>query len=72
MLILIPWKPVVIVWGLLSALIFIGYVESSLRKGISPFGVDSIKTTQIDARHTAAHAASQPKHTHKAATATSQ
>ncbi len=37
MLILIPWKPVVIVWGLLSAMILFGYFAGSLMKGQNPF-----------------------------------
>jgi hypothetical protein len=37
MLILIPWKPVVIVWALLSALLFLGFIVSSLMEGKDPF-----------------------------------
>jgi hypothetical protein len=37
MYILVPWKPVVIVWGLLSAMIFFGFVASSVLKGKDPF-----------------------------------
>ena len=37
MYILIPWKPVVLVWGLLSAMIFFGFVASSVLQGKDPF-----------------------------------
>src|ERR1700688_435403 len=33
MYILVPWKPVVLVWGLLSAMIFFGFVASSVLEG---------------------------------------
>ena len=31
MYILVPWKPVVLLWGLLSAMILFGFVASSVR-----------------------------------------
>lgn len=37
MFILVPWKPVVFVWLLLSAMIFSGYVVQSLMEGRNPF-----------------------------------
>ena len=37
MRILVPWKPVVLVWGLLSAMIFFGFVASSVLEGKDPF-----------------------------------
>jgi hypothetical protein len=37
MIILIPWKPVVFVWLLLSAVLWCGYVGSSLIAGKDPF-----------------------------------
>ena len=37
MYILVPWKPVVLVWGLLSAMIFFGFVASSVLEGKDPF-----------------------------------
>ena len=36
MRILVPWKPVVLVWGLLSAMIFFGFVASSVLQGKAP------------------------------------
>jgi hypothetical protein len=37
MLILIPWKPVVIVWCLLAAMLWVGYVSYSVLEGKNPF-----------------------------------
>jgi hypothetical protein len=34
--ILVPSKPVVLVWGLLSAMIFFGFVASSVLEGKAP------------------------------------
>ena len=47
MMILIPFKPVVLVLGLLSGLIFVGFVGSSLLEGKEPFVMD-----RGQARHT--------------------
>lgn len=41
MLILVPWKPVAVVLGLLSALIFIGYFGTALAHGKDPFAVST-------------------------------
>jgi hypothetical protein len=37
--ILIPWEPVVLVWGLLSKMILLSFVAFSLLQGKSPFGL---------------------------------
>jgi len=37
MIILLPWKPVVFIWLLLSAILWFGYVGSSLMEGKNPF-----------------------------------
>jgi len=60
MRILVPWKPVVLVWGLLSAMIFFGFVASSLREGKDPFAPSATKTG-------AAQTAQRPNQSHKAA-----
>ena len=44
MMILIPCKPVVLVLGLLSGLIFVGFVGLSLLEGKDPFVMDRAKT----------------------------
>ena len=43
MYILVPWKPVVLVWGLLSGMIFLGFVASSFREGKNPFAPSAMK-----------------------------
>jgi hypothetical protein len=60
MLILIPWKPVVLVWGLLSGMILVSFVASSLLQGKDPFAPSARKTG-------IAQTAQQPSHSHKAA-----
>jgi hypothetical protein len=60
MRILVPWKPVVLVWGLLSAMIFLGFVASSLREGKDPFAPSATKAA-------GAQTAQQANHSHKAA-----
>jgi hypothetical protein len=37
MQILVAWKPVVLVWGLLSGMVFVGFVASSLLQGKDSF-----------------------------------
>ena len=37
MQILIPWKPVVVVWCLLAAMLWLGYVGYSVLEGENPF-----------------------------------
>ena len=39
MLILIPWKPVVVVWCLLAAMLWVGYVGYSVLEGKNPFAM---------------------------------
>jgi len=66
MRILVPWKPVVLVWGLLSGMIFVSFVASSLLEGKDPFAPGAtIKQPAV--KTDAAQAGQQPKHSHKAA-----
>jgi hypothetical protein len=39
MLIFIPWKPVVVVWCLLAAMLWVGYVAYSVLEGKNPFAM---------------------------------
>jgi hypothetical protein len=71
MYILVPWKPVVLVWGLLSAMIFFGFVASSVLEGKDPFAPGAI-TRPSATKATSAQAGQQPKHSHKAAQTPSQ
>jgi hypothetical protein len=71
MYILLPWKPVVLVWGLLSAMIFFGFVASSVLQGKDPFAPGTI-TRQPSSVKTGGAQAGQSKHSHKAARTPSQ
>ena len=51
MRILVPWKPVVLVWGLLSAMIFFGFVASSVLEGKDPFAPGATKTRPLRKRY---------------------
>ena len=66
MLILIPWKPVVLVWGLLSAMIFFGFVASSVLEGKDPVAPGATITQPSAMKASASRAEQQPKHSHKA------
>ena len=67
MRILVPWKPVVLVWGLLSGMIFVGFVASSVLQGKDPFAPGANSTQPIV--KTGVVQAGQPKHLQKAAQA---
>jgi hypothetical protein len=72
MYILVPWKPVVLVWGLLSGMILVSFVASSLLQGKNPFAPGATITQPSALKATAANAGQQPKHSHKAAQTPSQ
>jgi len=65
MYILIPWKPVVLVWGLLSAMIFFGFVASSVLEGKDPFAPSATITQPSSGKARVAQGAQQPKHSQK-------
>src|ERR1700756_320182 len=70
--ILVPLKPVVLVWGLLSAMIFFGFVASSVLQGKDPFAPGATIAQPAAMKATPAQAGQQPKHSHKAARTPSQ
>ena len=72
MYILVPWKPVVLVWGLLSAMIFFGFVASSVLQGKDPFAPGATITQPPATKAGAAQAGQQPKQSHKGARTPSQ
>jgi hypothetical protein len=39
MLILIPWKPLVVLWCLMAAMLWVGYVGYSVLEGKNPFAM---------------------------------
>ena len=67
MYILVPWKPVVLVWGLLSGMIFVSFVASSLLEGKDPFAPGATITQPPAVKTGVAQAGQHPKHSHKAA-----
>ena len=67
MYILVPWKPVVLVWGLLSGMILVGFVTSSVLKGQDPFAPGATIMQSSATKSGAVQAGQQPKHSHKAA-----
>ena len=71
MYILVPWKPVVLVWGLLSAMIFFGFVASSVLQGKDPLAPGATIMQPRSVKTGVAQAA-QSKHAHKAALAPTQ
>ena len=72
MQILVPWKPVVVVWGLLSGMIFVGFVASSVLQGKNPFAPSATITQPTAAKTGAAQSRQQPKHSDNAAQTPSQ
>ena len=72
MRILVPWKPVVLLWGLLSGMILVSFVASSVLQGKNPFAPGATITLPSATKATAAQAGQQPKHSHKAAQTPSQ
>jgi len=71
MYILVPWKPVVLVWGLLSGMILVGFVASSVLQGKDPFAPGATITPPAAVK-TGVVQAGQPKHSHKPAQTPSQ
>jgi hypothetical protein len=65
MYILVPWKPVVLVWGLLSGMILVGFVASSVLQGKDPFAPAATITQPPSAKTGAQEGHS--KHSNKAA-----
>ena len=55
MVILIPWKPVVIGWGLLAAMLWVGYVSYSVLEGKNPFAMAQYHSSRVHTHSTAGH-----------------
>jgi hypothetical protein len=66
MFILVPWKPVVFVWLLLSAMLFFGYVGQSLTEGRNPFVPRGFYIDPVDHM---GHIAHHRRYAHKPAVA---
>jgi len=72
MYILVPGKPVVLVWGLLSGMILVSFVASSLLEGKNPFAPGATISQLSAMKATAGQAGQPPKHAHKSARTPSQ
>jgi hypothetical protein len=66
MLILVPWKPVVIVFGVFTALILFSYYGSVLIEGKNPFVPYGSAANRVTAGPQPAHSAPDHKQTRKA------
>ena len=53
MLILIPWKPVIVVWCLLAAMLWAGYVGYSVLEGKNPFAMAQHHSYRLQPHSTA-------------------
>jgi hypothetical protein len=65
MVIFIPWKPVVIVWLSLAAMLWVGYVGSSLLEGKNPFSIDLPHSHYLHAHRNSSHGSSRNKSIHE-------
>jgi hypothetical protein len=72
MYVLVPWKPVVLVWGLLSGMILVSFVASSVLQGKNPFAPGAIIMQPAAAKTGTAQSGQSPKHSNKAAQTPSQ
>lgn len=72
MYILVSWKPVVLVWGLLSGMILVSFVASSVLQGKDPFAPAATITQPAAAKTGTAHPGQRPKHSNKPARTPSQ
>ena len=73
MRILVPLKPVALVWGLLSAMILVGFIASSMLQGKNPFTPGAAAVTQSkDAKAHSARGEHQPKRSHDAVESSSR
>ena len=65
MLILVPWKPVVIEFGFLAAQMLISLYGSALIQGKNPFAPYGDVANRVTFGQSAAHSAPARKHIHK-------
>ena len=57
MLILIPWKPVVVAWCLVATMLWVGYVGYSVLEGKNPFAMAPHHSYHSQTHSTASHGA---------------
>lgn len=66
-LVLVPWKPVALVWALLTGMILIAFTASSLLRGKNPLVRGFAATHAMGVKARATYSGQQAKHSHKAA-----
>jgi hypothetical protein len=65
-LVLVPWKPVVLVWALLTGMILVGFTASSLLQGKDhPLAPGAVAARSTGTKSGAAHSGQQAKPSHK-------
>lgn len=62
MLILIPWKPVVVAWCLLAAMLWVGYVGYSVLEGKNPFAMAQHHSNRLQTHRTADNGTGNKSH----------
>ena len=62
MLILVPWKPVVIIWLVMSGMLLFGYIAQSLLEGKNPFSIEKYHLERIYAQHSSGQNGSHQRH----------
>jgi hypothetical protein len=65
-MILVPFKPFVLVLGLLSGLIFVAFIGSSLLEGKDPLTVDRAEARHAAVKQDATRATREHKRPHRA------
>ena len=63
-LVLVPWKPVVLVWGILTAMILVGFTAASLLQGTDHPVMPGAAAQSTHPKGRAAHAGQQAKRSH--------
>jgi len=64
MVILIPWKPVVIGWSILAAMLWVGYVGYSVLEGKNPFAMAQHHSNPLQTQSTAIDGTRNKSHPH--------
>ena len=67
-LVLVPWKPVVLIWALLTAMILVGFSASSMFQGSDhPVAPGVAAGRSAGAKNDATRSGQKAKHSHQAA-----
>jgi len=55
MVILIPWKPVVVCWCLIAAMLWVGYIGYSVVEGKNPFAMAHHRSSRVQTNDGVGH-----------------